>query len=56
MKPACSSIWSSVIPMTSRSFRTLWTAGSARSMPTDEALLRPGEGVLIVTSRGGMID
>ena len=31
MKPACSSIWSSVMPMPSRSSRTFRTAGSVKS-------------------------
>jgi len=65
MKPACSSIWSSVIPICNRSWSTACTAGSARSMPLALAgLLCPGLGraeallsrcELISTPRGGIM-
>ena len=59
MNPACSSIWSSVIPMASKSLSTFWTAGSDKSI-VEFVLLRPGEGcgggVFIATDFGGMMD
>lgn len=55
MKPECSSIWSSVMPMASKSFRTFCTAGSFKSM-VEVALGRVGTAELMVTSRGGIMD